>query len=123
MIGPIRYHGKSGRMLKHPVADWIEEPDAFGIPAYETEYRFHPTRKWRFDYAWPAQMVALEIDGASGAFGRHSRPGGMRGDNEKINTATAMGWRVLRVLRGEETRLFTLSLLRDCLAGEIDRAA
>ena len=119
--GPVQLVGKHGRPLKHPRADWISSPAAFGLPAYVAEHRFHPTRQWRFDYAWPAHKVALEIDGASGGYGRHSRPGGMRADNEKINTATAMGWRVLRVLRGEEIRLTTLALLRECLT--IEQAA
>ena len=30
------------------------------------EYRFHPTRKWRFDYAWPENKIALEVEGGSG---------------------------------------------------------
>lgn len=61
---------------------------------YQTEYRFHPTRKWRFDYAWPTERVAVEIDGgqwvANG--GRHNRDS----DREKLNQAAAQGWRVLR---------------------------
>ena len=61
---------------------------------YQTEYRFHPTRKWRFDYAWPTERVAVEIDGgqwvANG--GRHNRDS----DREKLNYAAAQGWRVLR---------------------------
>lgn len=32
------------------------------------EFRFHPKRMWRFDFAWPAQKVALEFQG--GTFGR-----------------------------------------------------
>src|SRR6187551_2874790 len=27
------------------------------------EHRFHPTRKWRFDYAFPIAMLAVEIEG------------------------------------------------------------
>lgn len=27
------------------------------------EYRFHPTRKWRFDFAIPHIKVAIEIEG------------------------------------------------------------
>ena len=26
---------------------------ADGFPPFEREYRFHPTRRWRFDFAWP----------------------------------------------------------------------
>lgn len=56
------------------------------------EYRFHETRRWRFDFAWPSHMVAVEIDGR----GRHQTVDGVRKDCEKHNTATLRGWRVLR---------------------------
>src|SRR4051812_10049951 len=46
---------------------------ARGLPKPIAEYRFHPERGWRFDFAWPAQLVALEIDGAVYAQGRHTR--------------------------------------------------
>jgi hypothetical protein len=114
-IPGVQYIGKRGIVLKHPRADWIAAPELFGIPPFVAEHRFHPTRRWRFDYAWPALRVALEIDGGSGGYGRHSRPGGMRADHEKLNTAAAMGWRVLRVLAGEEIRLATVILLREAL--------
>lgn len=71
--------------------------DANTLPRPEVEYRFHPTRKWRFDYAWPERKVALEVDGAVWVQGRHSRGDGYLKDLEKLNTALAMGWRVLRV--------------------------
>ena len=56
------------------------------------EYRFHPTRKWRFDFASPSLKVAVEIEGR----GRHQSIAGFRGDCEKYNAATTMGWRVYR---------------------------
>lgn len=56
------------------------------------EYRFHPTRRWRFDVAFPSAKVAVEIEGR----GRHQTVTGYRGDCEKYNTATLAGWRVLR---------------------------
>ena len=27
------------------------------------EFKFHPKRKWRFDYAFPFLMIAVEVDG------------------------------------------------------------
>lgn len=60
------------------------------------EYRFHPTRKWRFDLAWPDSMVALEIEGAVWVQGRHTRGSGFAKDMEKYNAAALLGWRVLR---------------------------
>jgi hypothetical protein len=68
-----------------------------GLPAPETERRFHPTRLWRFDYAWPEQKVALEVEGGIWSKGRHTRGRGYIGDMEKYNEAALHGWLVLRV--------------------------
>tara|TARA_R110002126_G_scaffold288065_2_gene441348 strand:+ start:900 stop:1049 length:150 start_codon:yes stop_codon:yes gene_type:complete len=32
-----------------------------GIPTPEAEYRFHPTRRWRFDFARPDKKLAVEV--------------------------------------------------------------
>ena len=63
----------------------------------ETEYRFHPTRQWRFDYAIPAARVAIEVEGGIFTGGRHTRGKGFANDLEKYNTAESMGWHVLRI--------------------------
>jgi hypothetical protein len=63
----------------------------------EYEYKFHPTRKWRFDYAFPHAMVALEIEGGSWINGRHNRGTGFLRDMEKYNEAGLLGWRIFRV--------------------------
>lgn len=60
------------------------------------EYKFHPTRKWRFDYAIPEHKIALEVEGGVWTGGRHTSPKGFLGDMEKYNTATIMGWKLLR---------------------------
>lgn len=60
------------------------------------EYRFHPKRLWRFDYALPALKLAIEIEGGTWSGGRHITPTGFLKDMEKYNTATSMGWSVLR---------------------------
>lgn len=67
-----------------------------GLPAPIREHRFHPVRRWRFDLAFIDHRVAVEIDGATWTQGRHTRGSGFILDCEKLNTAAAMGWRVLR---------------------------
>lgn len=78
----------------------LEELLAFQLRAakikYEREYRFHPTRRWRFDFAWPAKSVAAELDGGLYSYGRHQRPKGYHSDCDKANTAQLLGWTVLR---------------------------
>lgn len=60
------------------------------------EFRFHDTRRWRFDAAIPSLMLAFECEGGSWTGGRHTNPIGFAKDLEKYNTATLMGWRVYR---------------------------
>ena len=69
--------------------------DAHGLPRPEEEYRFHPVRRWRFDYCWPALKVALEVQGGGWVRGRHHRPRGYERDIEKLNEAQLLGWLVL----------------------------
>ncbi len=69
------------------------------IEGWEREYRFHPKRRWRFDFAWPNHIFkfALEIEGGTWNKGRHVRGKGFEDDCEKYNEALLLGWRVIRV--------------------------
>ncbi len=40
------------------------------------EYRFHPGRDWRFDFAIPSHRVAVEVEGGAFNGGCHIRPEG-----------------------------------------------
>lgn len=35
----------------------------FGLSSPVSEYKFHESRRWRFDYAWPDHKIALEVEG------------------------------------------------------------
>ena len=85
------------------------------VPEPVAEFRFHRTRKWRFDWAWPAYRIALEVDGGLFVQGRHSRGAGQLADFEKINEALIHGWRVFRctpkqVRNGEATLLIARAI-------------
>ncbi|MCM0721187.1 endonuclease domain-containing protein [Parabacteroides sp. W1-Q-101] len=75
------------------------------------EYRFHPGRDWRFDFAIPSRRVAVEVEGGAFNGGRHIRPEGYLRDMEKYNEAAVSGWCVIRVLPGELLMLKTLRLV------------
>jgi very-short-patch-repair endonuclease len=66
-----------------------------GLPVPAREFKFHPTRRWRFDFAWPLWKVAVEVDGGVYNRGRHVRGSGFERDAEKRNAAVMAGWRVL----------------------------
>lgn len=87
-----------------------------GVPAPVPEYRFHPTRRWRWDFAWPDQKLALEVDGGIWTRGKHGRGSGIVKDHEKRNAGAVLGWRLLVVQPRQLTSLSTLTLIREALA-------
>lgn len=62
---------------------------------YKREFIFHPTRKWRFDFCFVANKLAIELHGAIYTQGRHARGAGIEGDMVKINAAQELGYDVL----------------------------
>ena len=87
---------------------------AHQLPVPVREFKFHPDRMWRFDFAWPTRLVALEVDGGIGT-GRHSRLTGFSGDCDKANEAQMLGWIVLRVSALHVKAASYIDLLRRAL--------
>lgn len=94
-VGPMalryRYNraGANGRLLWQIAVHGLPEPVA--------EYRFHPERRWRFDFAWPDRRIALEVEGLTHNGGRHQRIKGYTQDLQKYNDAALRGWMLIRV--------------------------
>lgn len=88
---------------KYPFKDLYcqELAQLLGVEVW-AEYKFHPTRKWRFDYAIPDLQIAIEIDGGVFIGGRHSRGMGQKKDMEKMNAAAEMGWLVFHFVPREK---------------------
>jgi len=73
----------------------VVAPHHLGLPL--RGFQFHPTRRWKFDFAFPEIHVAVEIEGLIGGVGgRHQRMAGYQGDCEKYREAAKLGWLVLR---------------------------
>lgn len=83
------------------------------------EYKFHQTRKWRFDYAFPFLMIAVEVDGGVWTGGRHINPAGYINDMEKLNTAASMGWLVLRITTDDRFTSKTFDLIKQTIEHRI----
>lgn len=95
------------------VCDYFERA---GVGAPVPEFRFHETRGWRFDYAWPDSRVALEVEGGVWTGGRHVRGAGYLEDMEKYSEAAALGWLVLRCTPEALYEPTTLHLVRRTIA-------
>ena len=68
----------------------------YGIKNFIREHKFHPVRKWRFDFANLELMIAVEIEGGIFNNGRHSRGSGFTADCYKYAEATVLQWKILR---------------------------
>ena len=91
-------HSKGYRGPKQTIHKTHLEPyfQAYGLSAPTAEFRFHPIRRWRFDFCWVELRVSFEYDGSTWTRGRHVRGAGVSADNEKINEAQIMGYIVIR---------------------------
>lgn len=99
---------------------------AHGVPAPKTEYKFHPERKWRFDYAWEYDFldgpsseiikVALEVEGGVWTGGRHTSGAGFIKDMEKYNAAACLGWFVLRCQPKHVLTKITADMIKQVLS-------
>lgn len=94
-----------------------------GIPNhYEIEHKFHKTRRWRFDFAWINERVALEVEGGiwKGKAGAHTSGKGYTANCEKYNTAVCEGWKVLRVTASQIKDGSMIEWLRSMLKTETE---
>lgn len=107
-----------------------------GLPAFEREVMFHPSRRWRLDFANRHYMIAIEIDGGAWAMrckkchgsgcstcrgtgqqmGRHSFGDGFNDDRVKWNEIALHGWLLLHVtadlIQKREALIFVERALR-----------
>jgi hypothetical protein len=73
------------------------------LPVGVPEFIFHPTRRWRYDRAWPAHRLVVDIDGGAWLHRHgktahsHGQGAGFERDRKKDAEAMLLGFRVLRV--------------------------
>ncbi len=132
IVRGMRMPKPRSRMPRINAASFVAILKAEGIPAPETEYRFHPKRLWRLDYAWPAQKLALEIEGGIYGHGRqclmcgrrkvagHTSIQRLETDMEKYNAVNLDGWTLLRFTPEAFQNGTALRVIRDFLESKSD---
>jgi very-short-patch-repair endonuclease len=68
-----------------------------GLPLPVRELRPFAGRQFRYDFAWPDRLLAVEVDGGVWMKGKHARGAGIQRDCEKSVLGWEAGWRVMRV--------------------------
>jgi len=108
----LRFRDKtpSSRLERRFLLYW----QSLGGPVLEREYRFHPTRKWRADFAHIESRTLIEIEGGIYIRGRHNRAAGFIADAEKYLEAFLAGWSVVR-LTSEQITAPNIERLIQCL--------
>jgi very-short-patch-repair endonuclease len=87
----------------------------FGEPV--CEHRFHPKRRWRFDFAYPEHMVAIEVEGlVYKGKSRHTTVSGYKGDLEKYNEAAILGWKVIRFSQDQLIKSSTFDTIKRAIS-------
>lgn len=118
-INPLAFYEKQTEREKY-THEFLRQIKNAGLPEPAKEYRFHPVRLWRLDFAYPEKKIAVEIDGGGWGRvvvchrckqtvlrfvngrsfpvregGRHHTAKGVEADNEKKNALAELGWRVV----------------------------
>lgn len=97
----------------------------YGLPTPRPEYRFHPKRRWRLDFAWVDRKIAVEVEGGiwikgfTGRGGAHSLPSNIIRDMEKSNEAQKLGWKIFRFTPRELKKGIAQAFMIDIFKGEL----
>lgn len=85
------------------------------LPPCVAEYRFHETRRWRFDFCFVDYRLAIERNGGVWLNGRHNRGTGYLKDLEKLNAAVCAGFYVMQFTPQQITTIEAISTIKTAL--------
>lgn len=92
------------------------------LPMPLRQYKFYPTRKWRCDFMYVQEKIAVEIEGGLFMKGQgkftgagHSHPIHIMRDIEKYNYLALMGYRLFRFGKKEINNGDAISMISRAL--------
>ena len=99
--------------------------EALGLPAPRRQFKAIPGRGFVFDFAWPAQMLLVEVQGGGWVQGAHTRGWGLERDAIKACLAIVEGWNLLPVTgkmieNGEALQFIEKALFRENPSRDLD---
>lgn len=109
--------------IKHKELDKITAAffESHKVALPQPEWQFDAERLYRFDFAWPEQKVALEVEGGIFGYGKDKKKGahgsvtGILRDMAKYNLAATNGWRIIRVIPNKLMTMDTIYLIKKAL--------
>ena len=107
-----RLNGMSKSKLEDELSQQLK---LLNVMKPEREYRFSNARRFRFDFAWPEEKVACEVQGGVWVGGRHNRGKGYENDCDKLNLSQLEGWLLLYVTPTHIARGDAAELIRKAL--------
>jgi len=106
-------------MSNSPLEDLFAfQLDSAGLTGYIREYQAIPGRKFRFDFAFVAERLLVEINGGTYSKGAHSTGTGIARDYEKIRLGQVCGWTVYPFDTKEAKNGDALSAVEKFIRGE-----
>jgi hypothetical protein len=115
---PIADRVKKGiKSSQRDAVEFLTICERAGLPRPELEFVFHPTRKWRFDLAFVRAKIAVEIQGGVFIRGRHNAPVSFIKEQEKMNSAAVIGWRIIYRTPSNFLSFETADLVRRAMRG------
>lgn len=90
------------------------------LPMPSRELVFARPRRWRFDFAFEAEKIAVEVTGGTWIQGGHNRGKHMESDALKYSEAAILGWRIIHVTTDMVSDGRALTLVQRALGGPVN---
>jgi hypothetical protein len=90
-----------------------------GFPEPVRQFKFHPKRRWKTDFAFPDLKIIIECEGGVFTRGRHTSPVGFTADCLKYDHAAAMGFFVYRFTGAQIRSGDAIAFLEENVFGQL----